>query len=299
MSSAEATQGKLEELRDAVRARLGLRPRQPKDTYPYYRHSIPVRVLHWVNAVCMAMMLLTGLQIFNAHPALYWGSSADFDHPILSMKAAGTAEHYWGVTQIGPWTFNTDGIFGVSDTDGVKTVRGFPEWATYPGVSPNLAQGRLWHFFFAWLLVLNGLAYFAWVFFTGHFRRELLPTKQNLKDLPHEIVTHAQLKFPSGEAAKHYNGLQKLSYFVVLFIFGPLIVLTGLTMSPTMDSAFPVLLWVFGGRQSARTIHFILAFSFLGFFIVHMLALLLSHPVNGLRSMITGRFAIEKDGADA
>ncbi|MBS0472859.1 MAG: cytochrome b/b6 domain-containing protein [Proteobacteria bacterium] len=280
-----------------VRARLGLRPREPKETYPFYRHTIPVRVLHWINAICMVMMLLTGLQIFNAHPALYWGKSADFDHPILSMTAQGTAEHYWGVTQIGPWTFNTDGVFGVSDTDGVKTVRGFPEWATFPGPSPNLAIGRLWHFFIAWILVLNGLAYFAWVFWSGHFRKELLPTKQNLKDLPHEIVTHAQLKFPKGEAAKHYNGLQRLTYFVAIFVFGPLIVLTGLTMSPTMDSAFPILLWVFGGRQSARTIHFILAFSFLGFFIVHMLALLLSHPINGLRSMITGRFAIEKDDA--
>ena len=84
----------------------------------------------------------------------------------------------------------------------------------------------------------------------------------------------------------------------MLCVLGPLIVLTGLTMSPTMDSVFPFLPWVFGGRQSARTIHFIVAFSFLGFFVIHILALLLSHPWNGLRSMITGRFAIEKEAQD-
>jgi thiosulfate reductase cytochrome b subunit len=178
-------------------------------------------------------------------------------------------------------------------------VRGFPAWATIPSASPNLALGRLWHFAFAWLLVINGLAYAAYAFWSGHFRRELLPTKSDLAGIPHEIVSHARLQFPRGEAARHYNALQKLSYFIVIFVLGPLIVLTGLTMSPTMDSAFPFLPWVFGGRQSARTIHFLVAFSFLGFFIVHIAALIASAPLNGLRSMITGWFAIEKETKDA
>ncbi len=304
MSADAVTQGTAREKSawdagvDRLRAALGLPPRLPKDTYLFYRHTIPVRALHWINAVCLFFMLLTGLQIFNAHPALYWGNASDFAHPILSMTAQGTADDYWGVTSIGPWTFNTDGVFGVSDTDGVKGVRGFPEWATMPSASPNLALGRLWHFAFAWLLVFNGLAYFAYVFWSGHFAKELLPTRKDIENLPHEIVTHARLQFPKGEAAKRYNGLQRLSYFVVLFVFGPLIVLTGLTMSPMMDAAFPFLPWMFGGRQSARTIHFIVAFAFLGFFIVHIAALLLSHPWNGLRSMITGRFAIEKEPGD-
>ena len=289
------TQGNADEPAGGLVGRL-LRPRKP--SYQFYRHTIPVRLLHWINAICMFVMLLSGLQIFNAHPALYWGNGADFDHPALAMKAEGTAADYWGVTTIGSWKFNTDGVFGVSDTDGVRGVRGFPQWATIPGPSPNLALGRLWHFAFAWLLVINALAYFAWVFWSGHFRKELLPTGADLKHLPAEIVSHARLKFPRGEAAKHYNGLQKVSYFVVLCVLGPLIVLTGLTMSPTMDSVFPFLLWIFGGRQSARTIHFIVAFSFLGFFVIHIAALLLSHPWNGLRSMITGRFAIEKEAQD-
>jgi thiosulfate reductase cytochrome b subunit len=289
-----------EGLLDRLRGLVGLGARGPrKPTYLTYRHPVPVRLLHWINAIAMLVMLMTGLQIFNAHPALYWGKSSNFDHPVLAMTAQGTAEKFRGATQVGPWTFNTDGVFGASDTAGVKTVRGFPEWATIPGASPNLALGRLWHFAFAWVLVLNGLAYLAYVFVSGRFTRELLPTGKDLAGIPHEIVTHAQLKFPKGEAAKHYNAIQKLTYFIVLFVLGPLIVLTGLTMSPTMDSAFPALLWIFGGRQSARTIHFILAFSFLGFFIVHMAALIASAPINGLRSMITGWFAIEKDRADA
>lgn len=283
---------------DRVRAALRLPPRAPKKpTYLFYRHSVPVRALHWINAICMLILLMSGLQIFNAHPSLYWGNASDFDHPFVSLTAAGTNEHYWGVTQIGPWTFNTDGVLGVSDTDGVKTVRGFPEWATLPSASPDLAIGRLWHFAFAWLLVANGGAYFAYVFWSRHYK-ELVPTAADIRHLPHEIATHAKLRFPKGEAAKHYNGLQRLSYFAVLFILAPLIVLTGLTMSPTMDSAFPFLLWVFGGRQSARTIHFLVAFSFLGFFFIHIAALIASAPINGMRAMITGWFAIEKDKED-
>src|SRR6201999_2555001 len=119
--------------------------------------------------------------------------------------------------------FNTDGVLGASDTNGVKSVRGFPEWATLPSASPDLALGRLWHFAFAWLLVINGLAYFAYAFASGHFRKEILPKTADLAGLPHEIVTHAKLQFPKGEAARHYNGLQKLSYFVVLCVLGPLI----------------------------------------------------------------------------
>lgn len=301
MTDAIRPQGNIggEAVIDRVRAALRLPPRKPRPpTYLFYRHAIPVRVLHWINAISMVVMLMTGLQIFNAHPALYWGIASDFNHPILSMTAQGTSDHFWGVTQIGPWSFNTDGVFGVSDTDGVKTVRGFPEWATIPSDSPELTLGRLWHFAFAWLLVFNATAYFAYAFWSGHFTKELLPRKKDFTGLPHEIVTHAKLQFPKGEAAKRYNGLQRLTYFFVLCVLGPLILLTGLTMSPTMDSAFPVLLWVFGGRQSARTIHFIVAFSFLGFFFVHMAALFASAPLNGLRSMITGYFVIEKEKGD-
>lgn len=277
-----------------LRALAGLSPRQPrKQTYLFYRHTIPVRALHWLNALIMLVMLMSGLQIFNAHPALYWGNGADFDHPFVLLSAEGTQDNFHGVTVIGAWKFDTDGWLGASYDNGTKSVRGFPDWATLPAASPNLALGRLWHFAFAWLLVFNGLAYFAYVFASGHFRRELLPTKRDFARLPREIVNHVRLRFPKGEEAKHYNGIQRMTYFIVIFVLGPLIVLTGLTMSPTMDSAFPFLPWLFGGRQSARTIHFICAFSFLAFFVVHIVMVILSGTWNNLRSMITGRYAIE------
>ena len=279
---------------DRLRAKVGLAPRGPRNpTYMFYRHTIAVRVLHWMNALFMLVMLLSGLQIFNAHPALYWGNGSDFDHPFVSLRAMGTHDDLHGVTQIGSWSLNTDGFLGASVHDGVKSVRGFPDWLTLPAASPNLAVGRLWHFAFAWLLVFTGLAYFTYIFASGHFVKELLPSARDFKRLSKEIANHARLRFARGEEAKHYNAIQRMTYFVVIFVLGPMIVLTGLTMSPTMDSAFPVLPWIFGGRQSARTIHFICAFSFVAFVVVHIVMAILAGAWNNLRSMITGRYAIE------
>ena len=261
----------------------------------FYRHTLPVRLMHWTNAIVLAIMLMSGLQIFNATPALYWGQYSDFDHPVLSFSAIQNNDgSLTGFTQIGPWTFNTTGVLGVSTVDGQQSFRGFPAWATLPG--PQwLAMGRLWHFFFAWFFVINGVVFALYSVGSRHFQKELLPRPSELKHLPQEIVNHVRLRFPKGEAARHYNAIQKLTYFLVIFGLGPLVVLTGLTMSPTMDSALPFLPWIFGGRQTARTIHFLCAFSFLGFFIVHMIMVVLSGTWNNIRSMITGHYVIEGD----
>jgi thiosulfate reductase cytochrome b subunit len=262
----------------------------------FYRHTGTVRTLHWINALCLLVMLMSGLQIFNAHPALYWGAFSDFDHPFVSLFGLqDNAGHITkGVTQIGHWQFNTTGVFGASYEDGQLSARGFPAWATLPG--PQwLAMGRLWHFFFAWIFVINGLAFAAYALVRRHAQRDLVPTRADIRHLGREILNHLRLRFPKGEAAKRYNALQKIAYFTVIFVIGPLVVLTGLTMSPTMDSVFPGLLWVFGGRQSARTIHFLCAFSFLGFFIIHIVMVVLSGTWNNIRSMITGWYAIDRD----
>ena len=261
----------------------------------FYRHTVTVRTLHWVNALCLLVMLMSGLQIFNAHPALYWGNFSSFSHPFIAlMSAQDNAGHISGVTQIGPWQFNTTGFLGASYENGQLTVRGFPAWATLPS-SQWLAMGRLWHFFFAWIFVINGLAFVIYAFARRHVQNDLLPKRADIRHLGREIADHVRLRFPKGEAAKRYNALQKIAYFAVIFGLGPVVVLTGLTMAPTIDSAFPWLVWIFGGRQSARTIHFICAFSFLGFFIIHIVMVVLSGTWNNLRSMITGWYGIDRE----
>jgi thiosulfate reductase cytochrome b subunit len=242
---------------------------------------------------------MSGLNIFNAHPALYWGSGSNFEHPavMLGGLANSAGDVVQGVTMIGDHSFNTTGVLGASKVDGQLTSRGFPSWATLPG--PNwLAMARQWHFAFAWLLVFNALVFVVYGLWSRHFMRDLAPTRKDLAYLPREIVDHARLKFPHGEEARHYNALQKLAYCSVIFVLGPLIVLTGLTMSPTMDAAFPVLPWIFGGRQTARTIHFLCAFSFFGFFLVHIAMVMLSGTWNNLRSMITGWYVIRGKGGE-
>jgi thiosulfate reductase cytochrome b subunit len=264
------------------------------------RHSLAVRILHWVNFITLTIMLMSGLQIFNAHPALYWGASSRFSRPILSMGAMQDDQgHVWGVTTVGSHTFVTTGVLGWSKgSEGTYTDRGFPTWATLPG--PRwLAMGRAWHFFFAWVLVINGALYVTLGILSGHIRRDLWLTRVDWRRLGHTFVEHVRLRFPKGEEARRYNGIQKLAYLVIIFVVAPLIVLTGLTMSPTMDAGWPWLLTVFDGRQSARTIHFICAMTLLGFFIVHIAMVILSGLWNNLRSMITGRYAIETTPAAA
>ena len=278
----------------AWRRLLGLQPDGPATAIR--RHAPATRVAHWINALCLLILVMSGLQIFNAHPALYLGKSSDFGHPVLAMTAAETPAGVKGYTFVGSRRFETTGLFGVSEENGVPMARGFPAWATLPG--PQwLAMGRLWHFAVAWLFVVNGIAFALWAALSGHIRRDLMPTASDLKALPATVLHHLKLQFPRGEAARRYNGLQKLAYLVVIFGLGPLALATGLTMSPTMDAAFPGLLWLFGGRQTARTIHFICAFSFVAFFLVHIAMVVLSGVWNNLRSMITGRYVIEDDHA--
>jgi thiosulfate reductase cytochrome b subunit len=279
------------QLPEGARTALGLAPSGPH--YLFYRHRAWVRVAHWINALCLAILLMSGLNIFNAHPALYWGDISNFDHPALSLGAMqdefGSVTE--GVTIIGKHQFDTTGVLGASRIDGQLSPRGFPSWATLPG--PGwLAMARQWHFAFAWLLVFNAALFIAYGLWSRHFARDLLPTRGDIAHLPREIADHARLKFSHDEKAKRYNALQKLAYCLVIFVLGPLMVMTGLSMSPTMDSAFPILPWLFGGRQSARTIHFICAFSFFGFFIVHVAMVVLSGSWNNLRSMITGWYVI-------
>ncbi|MEM8696633.1 MAG: cytochrome b/b6 domain-containing protein [Pseudomonadota bacterium] len=258
------------------------------------RHRISTRLWHWTNAIAIFVLLMSGLSIFNAHPRLYWGSyGANFDEAWLEIYS----EDDRGYLEIGDRRWDTTGVLGRwTEPDGDISTRAFPHWSTIPGYY-SLATGRLWHFFFAWIFVLAGLAYWAWSFGNRHVQRDLAPKRKelSLKHIWHDIKDHARLRFPTGAEALNYNILQKLSYMIVLFVLLPLIVLTGLTMSPTMNAAWPWLLDIFGGRQSARSIHFIVAFLIVTFIAVHLIMVVLAGPFNEIRSMITGRFRLPRE----
>jgi thiosulfate reductase cytochrome b subunit len=253
----------------------------------YRRHAAPVRVTHWINVICFTLLLMSGLQIFNAHPALYVGERSDFDHPAMSIQAHLSANGLVGETMILGHSFDTTGVLGVSNEGGQVSRRAFPSWVTVPSFQ-DLATGRRWHFFFAWLLVLNALGYLVWGIASWHFVRDLLPSREELGHVGKEFLEHLRLRFPRGDAAKRYNVLQQLAYLLVVFVLVPLMILTGLTMSPGIDSAVPQLLALFGGRQTARLIHFVTASSLVLFVIAHFVMVLISGVWNNLRSMITG-----------
>jgi thiosulfate reductase cytochrome b subunit len=265
------------------------------------RHSLGTRIMHWVNALCVFLVLMSGLQIFNAHPRLYWGQSgANTDHPLLQIGARdGPGDKLLGTLDVGRHELHTTGLLGVSaGDDGLPTQRAFPSWATIPSFQ-DLASGRRWHFFFGWLLVLNSVTYLIISVACGHILRDLLPTRRELSpsNIAREFWNHLRLRFPQGEAAKRYNVLQKLAYLGVIFVLGPLMLATGLTMSPGGDAAFPWLLDLFAGRQSARTLHFASAMLIALFIVVHLLMVVLAGPWNELRSMITGRYVTPSNQA--
>lgn len=265
-----------------------------------YRHGVVTRITHWINVICLSVLLLSGLQILNAYPSLHWGNiGADADPYLVRVQATGEGGSEHGTLKVGRHSFDTTGLLGVSDRDGARVVRAFPSWMTLPS-GEDLATGRRWHFFFAWLFVLNGLVYLATSFVLGHLRRDLVPSRRELKPrhLWSEVVDHARLRFPKGEAARRYNALQKLTYLLVIGVLLPLMLFTGLTMSPAIDAAAPFLLDVFGGRASARTIHSVTASSLVAFVVVHVVMVVLSGPWNNMRSMITGRYAIKIEDSE-
>lgn len=257
-----------------------------------YRHRWPVRVMHWINAVCLCVLLGSGLQIFNAHPSLYWGNRSDPGQAWLSLHGGQDAMgNVRGMTVLGGHAIDTTGVLGASKVDGQWAERGFPSWATIPG--PGwLSMGRRWHFFFAWLFVLNGLSYVGWSLASRHLSRDLVPDRRDWRGLGRSIVDHLRLRHPDGEEALRYNILQRLAYLIAIFAFGGGIVLMGILMSPRMDAVLGGLLEAVGGRQSARSIHFIIAMGFLLFVLVHVIEVLISGPLNQLRGMITGWYRI-------
>lgn len=262
-----------------------------------HRHTWPIRVMHWINVLALTLLLMSGLQIFNAHPALYWGKSSYTGKPaILEMTAREKADgSVLGVTRIFGREFNTTGVLGASRNErGEMAGRGFPSWATIPSTQ-WLAMARRWHLFFAWLFVVNGVAYVVYSIASRHLSRDLAPSRRDWRGIGASFRDHILLRHPTGDAATRYNVLQKLSYLIVIFGLLPLTILMGWALSPWLDSALTGWIDVFGGRQSARTIHFIAAWALVAFVLVHVFEVVISGFWNNLRSMITGRYRIDAE----
>ena len=266
----------------------------------YLRHSLAVRVMHWINVIALTLMFMSGLQIFNAHPALYWGESSYGGRPAwLEIGAReGPGDEAVGYTRLLGHEFDTTGVLGISTDAGRMYAQAFPSWLTIPS-HQWLSMARAWHFFFAWVFLVNGLCYVAYVVGSRHLARDLWPTRADWRGIGASIVDHLRFRHPAGEAAKRYNVLQKLAYMTIIFVLLPLIVLMGLGMSPRLDTLFGGWVGWFGGRQSVRSIHFIVAWALVAFVLVHVFEVIVTGLWNNVRSMITGRYRVPAEGTRA
>jgi thiosulfate reductase cytochrome b subunit len=215
------------------------------------RHSLSTRLWHWTNAISLIVLFMSGLNISNAHRRLYWGE--------------------WGFAPQDAWLH----------------LPRYPGWATIPNYY-SLAAARDWHVLFAWVFALSLLLFMLAAVRNGHFRRDIATRREEWRIAAIAADVRAHLRRDFRPRSGHYNFLQKTSYGLVLFVLLPLMIVTGMAMSPGADAAWPFLSQVFGGRQSARSIHFMAAWALMGFAVLHVLLVLLNKPLRGLREMITG-----------
>jgi len=229
------------------------------------RHSAVVRITHWLTTIAFLTLLVTGVEILISHPRFYWGETGNVNTPALFKIPIPASRH----------SFPTGYGYVLPDQNG---------WSRYL------------HFEAAWLAVLTGLLYVLYGVFSGHFRRNLLPAGADFswRRLSSAIGQHLRFKPPSAEESWSYNLLQRIAYLVVIFVLFPLVIWTGLAMSPAVASAFPGAVTAFGGQQSARTLHFFISIFLLLFLVVHIVMVSLAGFWSRVRAMITGRPAVEE-----
>jgi thiosulfate reductase cytochrome b subunit len=224
------------------------------------RHSALVRVTHWITTLCFLALLVSGVEIVISHPRFYWGEAGNaLTPPLFKLPIPASRS-----------SVPTGYAFVLPDQNG---------WSRYL------------HFQAAWVAVLTGLLYTISGLFTGHLRSNLLPRKADLswRAFSIAIANHLRFKRPSESEAWSYNLPQRLTYLFVIFVLFPLVIWTGLAMSPAIVSVFPAAVTVFGGQQSARTIHFFVSLFLVLFLLVHVAMISLAGFRNRTRAMITGR----------
>ncbi len=264
---------------------------QPEPGDLVRRHRLSTRLWHWTNALSLLILFMSGLMIFNAYPRLHWGTSGS-SHDAAWLEIGGDDRQ--GYLKIAGRKIDTTGVLGHwRNGEGEVRNHAFPSWATIPSRF-SLPVARNWHLAMAWILSLALTAFMLRAVFNGHIAKDLHVQRAewSARHIWQDIKDHARLRFPTGIAALKYNILQKLSYISVIFVLIPLMIFTGLCMSPGANAALIWMLDIFGGRQSARSIHFICAFLLLGFFVVHMAMVVLAGPYNEIRSIITGWYRL-------
>lgn len=220
------------------------------------RHALSTRLWHWINLVCVVILFMSGLNISNAHPRLYWGD--------------------WGFAPEDAWLI----------------VPRFPDWMTIPG-RYSLAGAREWHVLMAWPFALGLLLVWIAMLANRHFSRDLTTSRAEWRwtAIRSDVAKHLRLDFH--HSGSKFNFLQKLAYGLVFGVLLPGLIATGMGISPGMEPLLSPMIELVGGRQSVRSLHFIFAWLLFGFFVVHVLLVLLSNPFRQLRDMITGG----RDGA--
>jgi thiosulfate reductase cytochrome b subunit len=224
------------------------------------RHSALVRATHWITALSFLALLVSGIEILISHPRFYWGENGNVLTPVLFKLPIPSSR------SLVPTGYG----YVLPDQNG---------WSRYL------------HFQAAWLAVLTGLVYVVAGFVSGHFRKDLLPRGEDVsgRALWRTIASHLRFERPSAADTWSYNLLQRLTYLFVIFVLFPLVIWTGLAMSPAFVSAIPATVTLLGGQQSARTIHFFVSLALLLFLIVHIVMVCVAGFRSRMRAMITGR----------
>ena len=224
------------------------------------RHFALVRLTHWITALAFFALLVTGVEILISHPRFYWGETGNVNTPPLFQLPIPASRH----------AVPTGYGYVLPDQNG---------WSRYL------------HFQSAWALVGTGLLYVIFGFVSGHFRRNLLPALSDMApgNLLAVVAQDLRIRRPAADAAWTYNALQRLTYLMVVFVLFPLVIWTGLAMSPAIAAAFPFAVSILGGQQSARTLHFFVSLILVGFVVVHVAMVYLAGFWNRVRAMITGR----------
>ena len=233
----------------------------PTTTVPS-RHSTLIRVTHWITTLCFLALLLSGVEILISHPRFYWGETGNvlttplFKLPIPSSRTLVPTGYGYVLPDQNGWS-------------------------------------RYLHFQAAWVVVFTGLLYAISGLFTEHFRKNLVPGRADFswRAFSTSIANHLRFGRPTEAETWSYNSLQRLSYLFVIFVLFPLVIWTGLAMSPSFVSAVPATVTLLGGQQSARTIHFFVSLALVLFLLVHVVMVCLTGFRSRMRAMITGRAA--------